>query len=89
MSRFKRCSTCSASSSFNEAAPESMVFIDDVSYSSTIGCLASATAIGGAMNAKLALWSWMISRKSPRSNLDMVYWVARRRSSRLSSAFMP
>ena len=64
-----------------------MVFIDDVSYSSTIGCLASA-AIGGAMNAKLALWSNDL-QKVAEVELDMVYCVARRRSNGLNSAFMP
>ena len=43
--------TASASSADSGAAPENTWRTDDRSYWSTIGCLASATTIGGATSA--------------------------------------
>ena len=39
------------------------VFSEDRSYSSISGCLASATATGGAMNAIVHLWFWMLAEE--------------------------
>ena len=53
-----------AQSSSSGAAPDKTARSVERSYWSTIGCLASATAIGGAMKAKVHLWSWMLPRNS-------------------------
>ena len=65
------------------------VFSEDRSYSSTSGCLASATATGGAMNAIVHLWFWMLPRNSPRSKLGMITSRARACSAALSSTVIP
>ena len=61
----------------------------DRSYWSTSGCFASATAIGGAMNAQLIWKSWMMRRNSARSNLGIVTSRARVRNAIFRSTVMP
>ncbi len=84
-----RSATARPRSASSGAAPDMTTFSDDRSCSSTSGCLASATATGGAMNAMVHRWRAMVARNSARSNRAMMTSRARACSAALSNTVMP
>lgn len=87
--QFRRDATACPSSPSRGAAPEKTTLTLDRSKLSTMGCFASATAIGGAMNTQVTFWSWMIRKNSGRSKRGMVTSEERARRARFSSTVMP
>uniref|UniRef100_A0A2M4DC65 Putative secreted protein n=1 Tax=Anopheles darlingi TaxID=43151 RepID=A0A2M4DC65_ANODA len=80
----RRFSTASSTSLLSGAAPQPSRSSELRSYWSTSGCLARKTINGGASEADVTRYFWMVDRKSVGSNLgsDTIWrWLIRACSS--------